>query len=97
MVPRCVARELFADHDVLLVRGDHEARVGEPGDLLTDPFHHAGRGVARRHDGDARAEVDERVTVGVDEDAAPGGGDEHREHMADTPRDAALAAPEQLT
>ena len=96
VIARRARRELLADRDVLLVRGDHEAGVGEPGDLLADPLHHARRGVARRHHGDARAEVDERVAVRVDQHAAAGGGDEHRQHVAHAARDAALPAAEQL-
>ena len=73
--PGVSAVELLAHGDVALVRRDHEAGVGERRDLLLH--------VARRRrrallptlvDGDAGAEVDERVAVGVDEDAAAGRG-----------------------
>ena len=64
--------QLLADLDVLLVGRDHEAGVGEVGDLPLDRLDHARGGVADGGDGDAGAEVDELVAVDVDEDAAAG-------------------------
>ena len=49
-----------------------------------------GGGVADGDDGDARAEVDQGVAVDVDEDAAAGRLDEHRQHVADPVGDEGL-------
>ncbi len=62
----------FADLDVPLVGGHHEAGVREARDLAADGLDHVGHGVADRGDRDARAEVDEVVAVDVDEDRALG-------------------------
>ena len=62
--------ERLAHLDVPLVRGHHEAGVGELGDLGLHPRDDLGGGVADVDDGDAGAEVDELVAVDVDEDAA---------------------------
>ena len=89
---RRAARELLADLHVPLVRGDHEAGVGELRDLL---LHAADDGVGRvadRRDGDAGAEVDQRVAVGVEHHAAAGGGDEDGQRGRDAARDGAVAA-----
>ena len=47
-------------------------------------------------DRDAGAEVDQRVAVGVEEDAAAGGLDEHRQRGADAVGDVLLLAGELL-
>ena len=60
------------------------------------PADDAGRAVAHRRHGDPRAEVDQRVAVHVDEHAAAGGADEHREDMADPAGHGGLAAGQQL-
>ena len=65
-------------------------------DLLADPLGYPGRAVADRDHGDAGAEVDERVTVGVHQHATAGGGDEHGQDVADAAGDRALAPREQL-
>ena len=52
--------------------------------------------VAERRDGDARAEVDERVAVGVDDDAAAGGDGVDRRGVADARGDGSGLAGEQL-
>ncbi len=56
-----------------------------------------GRGVAHRDHGDPGTEVDEGVAVGVDDDAAAGVRDEHRQHGADPAGHRALAPGLQLT
>ena len=72
--------EVFGDRDVALVRRDHEAGVGEVGDLVLHGLDHARRRVADRRDRDARAQIDEPIAVDVFDDAAerPGGVDRHR-------------------
>ena len=96
MVPGGHAGEFLADRHVLLVRGDHEAGVGEPVGLLADGGRDAGGAVAHRRHGDPGAEVDQGVPVNVDEHAAARGADEHRENMADPAGHAGLAAGQQL-
>ena len=72
MVARRQLGQLLADLDVALVRRDHEAGVRERRHLLLHARDDPRRGVADADDGDARAEVDQRVAVDVDEDAAAG-------------------------
>ncbi len=62
--------ELLADVDVHLVRGDHEARVGEQLDLALHGFDHTRRGVADAGDRDAGREVDPLTTVDIGQRAA---------------------------
>ena len=81
---------------VPLVRRDHEAGVGERGDLLGHPAYDLGCGVADAHDGDAGGHVDQRVAVDVDDDAAAGGRDEHGQGGADAVGDTLLLAIQQL-
>lgn len=57
--------------------------MGEPLDGLGHPPDHRGGGVADRGDGDARAEVDQLVAVGVHDDAAAGLDDVGRQDRAD--------------
>jgi len=52
--------------------------------------------IADRDHGDAGPEVDEGVAVGVHQHAAAGGGDEHRQDVADAAGDRAVAPREQL-
>ena len=80
--------ELLADLDVLLVGRDHEAGVGEVGDLALHRLDHPRRGVADGGHRDARAEVDELVAVDVAEDAAARLLDVHRQRGADAGGDA---------
>src|ERR1019366_5996305 len=87
--------ELFADRHVTLVRGDHEAGMGELSHLLGDPLHDQLGTIAYRGDGNPGPEVDQRVPVRVDEHAAPRGGHELREHMAEPAGDAALPPVQQ--
>ena len=75
--------ELLADLHVLVVRRDHEAGVREGGDLLGDGVDDPLVAVADRRHGDAGAEVDELVAVGVAHDAARPLGDVHRQPGAD--------------
>ncbi len=63
--------------------------------LVVHVAHDRRRGVADRHHGDARAQVDERVAVGVDDDASAGRLDEHRERRADPVGHRGLLAGEQ--
>ena len=63
----------LGDFDVGLVGRGEEAGVGVFGELRGRPFDDARGGVADRGDGDAGAEVDERVAVDIDEHPAPGG------------------------
>ena len=88
--------ELLADRHVPLVRGDHEAGVGEPLDLLGDGDDDLGCGVAHAGDRDAGAEVDQRVAVDVEQDPAAGTLDEDSERGADARRDGRRAAGRQL-
>jgi hypothetical protein len=71
--------------------------VREARDLLLHGGHHAGGGVADPGDGDARAQVDERVAVGVDDDTTAGGHGEHGHGSADAARDGILPALQPLT
>ena len=87
VVARGQLGELLADLDVLLVGRDHEAGVGEVGDLSLHRLDHPRRGVADRGDGDARAEVDQLVAVDVAQDAAAGLLDVDRQRRADAGRD----------
>ena len=89
-------RELLTDLHVALVRGDHEAGVGETADLLAHFGDDALGGVPDAHDGDSRAEVDERIAVDVDQHPAAGPLDEHRQRGAHTARDGGIAARHQL-
>ena len=89
--------ELLAHLDVALVRRHHEAGVGELGDLLDHPADDLVGAVADRGDGDAGAEVDERVAVDVDDDAAARRGHEDRQDVAQAAGNAPLTALEQLT
>ena len=84
--------ELLAHVDVAVVRRDHEAGVRERPDLVDDPLDDLGRGVADARDRDAGGQVDQRVAVGVDEDATTGCLDEHGERGADAGSDV-LGAP----
>ena len=89
--------ELLADLDVLLVGRDHEAGVGEVGDLALHRLDHLRRGVADRGHRDAGAEVDELVAVDVAEDATARLLDVDRQRGADAGRDARdLAGLERL-
>jgi hypothetical protein len=81
------AVECLAHLDVSRVRRDHEAGVGELGDLVLDVLDHVRVRVADGRDGDARAHVDERVAVDVDEHATAGAGDVDRQPDADAGRD----------
>jgi hypothetical protein len=81
---------------VAVVRRDHEAGVGERLDLRGDVPDHRRCRVADRGHGDAGPEVDQRVPVHVDEDAAPGRDHEHRQHRADAVRDVRLLAVQAL-
>ena len=58
-------------------------RTGRPG---AAPGWPPPRRRCRRRDGDAAAEVDQRVTVGVEQHAAPGRGDEDRQRGASASR-----------
>jgi hypothetical protein len=69
----------LADGDVALVRRDHETRVRERRHLLPHGGHHGGGGVAHGRDRDPGPQVDQRVAVDVDEDAAGRPFDEHRQ------------------
>ncbi len=60
--------------------------MGECLQLPGRALHHARRSVADRGDGDPAAQVDERVAVGIDDDAATGGLDEDRQRRPDTGR-----------
>jgi hypothetical protein len=75
--------QLLAHVHVAVVGRDHEAGVGERRDLLLHPADHRGCGVADADHRDPGAQVDQRVAVHVDEDAAAGRDHEHREHGAD--------------
>ena len=88
--------ELLADLHVPLVRGDHEAGMGEARHLLGDPLDDPLRAVAHPGDRDAGAEIDQRVAVDVDDHATAGRGDEDRQHVAEPPRDAAMAPFQQF-
>ena len=79
--------ERLAHVDVALVRRDHEAGVGEAGDLLLHPGDHGVGRVADVDHRDARAEVDQRVAVDVDEHAAARPLDEDGQRRADAARD----------
>jgi hypothetical protein len=79
--------ELLGDGDVVVVGGDGEARVREGVELGGDGLDDARVGVADAGHGDARAEVDDRVAVGVDDDAAPGRDDRDGDGGADALRD----------
>jgi hypothetical protein len=57
--------------DVAVVGRDHEAGVGERGDLLGDGVDDALVAIADGGHGDAGAEVDELVAVDVAQDARP--------------------------
>src|SRR5258707_10432802 len=81
---------------IALVGHHHEAGMSEVGDLFGDPADDKLGTVADGGDRDARAEVDQRVAVGVDEYPAARRGHEDGQHMAQAPGDAALAALEQL-
>ncbi|GMA85553.1 hypothetical protein GCM10025868_08030 [Angustibacter aerolatus] len=61
--------------------------MGEGGDLLLHPLDDAGVGVADVHHRDARAEVDQRVAVDVDDHAAARALDVDRQGAADAGRD----------
>jgi hypothetical protein len=64
------------------VRADHEAGVGELGDLVPDGVDHGGSGVAHADHGDSGAQVDQRIAVDVDEDGPLGPVDVEREDRA---------------
>ncbi len=83
VVTRGAGVELLAHGDVLLVGTDHEAGVGEFGDLVPDGLDHGRGGVPHADHGDARSEVDQRVAVDVDQDRPLGAIDVEREHRAD--------------
>ncbi len=84
--------EPLGDAHVALVRRDHEAGVGERlhlgGHGLRDPR----STVADGGDRDPRAEVDQGVTVHVDDDAATGGHGVDRQGGADRLRDCGVLA-----
>ena len=88
--------QLLADGHVLLVGTDHEAGVGELGDLVTHGVDDRRVGVSDADDGDTGAEVDERVAIDVDEDRPLGAVDVEREHRADAGRDGGLATGVEL-
>lgn len=88
--------EVLGHLHVSLVGRDHEARVGERCDLLRHRVDDGGCAVADGGDGDARAEVDELVAVGVREHAATGRDDVDRQRHADTRRHGTLLARLQL-
>ena len=96
VVARGDAVERLGDGDVRLVRRDHEAGVGELGDLRLHGRDDLGVRVAERGHGDARAEVDERVAVGVDDDSAAGGDSLDRHGVTDAGGDGGGLAREQL-
>src|SRR5258708_27630317 len=81
---------------VALVGHHHEAGMSEVGDLFGDPADDNLGTVADGGDRDARAEVDQRVAVGVDKYPAARRGHADGPHTAQAPRDSALAAPQQL-
>lgn len=81
------AVEGLGDGDVAVVGGDREARVGEGSDLLGDRGDDTGVRVADARHGDARAQVDERVVVGVHHDPTTGSDDGDRHGDADPGRD----------
>ena len=64
------AVECLTHLDVTLIRRDHEAGVGELGDLLLDGFDDGGRSIADIGHGNTGTHVDQRVSVDVDEDAS---------------------------
>ena len=68
VVARGAGVERLTHRHVLLVRADHEAGMGELGDLLCDGIDHRSGGVADADHGDAGAEVDQRVAIHVDQD-----------------------------
>jgi len=70
--------------------------VGEPADLFADPLDHVWRGVADAHDRYAGAEIDQRVSVDVAQNATAGVGDEDRQHRPDPRRDSRRAPGNQL-
>ena len=90
------AVERLGDGDVRLVRRDHEARVGELGDLRLHGRDDAGVRVADGRDGDAGAEVDERVAVGIDDHASPGRDGRDGNRVADAGGDRGGLAGEKL-
>ena len=96
VVARRDAVEGLGDGDVGLVRRDHEAGVRELRDLRLHRLDDLRVRVAERRHGDARAEVDERVAVGVDDDAAAGGDGLDRYGVPDTRGDGGGLAREQL-
>jgi hypothetical protein len=71
--------------------------VRELTDLLGDVGHHALGRVADARHGDARAEVDQRVAVDIDEDATAGLRDEDGQHHSYTAGDSLGAPGDQLT
>ncbi|EUA68430.1 hypothetical protein I553_3601 [Mycobacterium xenopi 4042] len=75
--------ELLGDGDVVLVRGHHEAGVGELGDLRADGVHHPRGRVADRGDRDPRAEVDQPVAVDILDNPAAGARRVDRHDAAD--------------
>ena len=82
-VPGVSSSSASRDLEVLLVRRDHEAGVGEVVDLLGDRVDDALVAVADGRHGDAGAEVDELVAVDVAQDAAGGLLDVDRQSGAD--------------
>ncbi len=72
--------QALRQRDIALIRGHLEARVGETGGLLGHSCRDQLRGRADRENGDAGAEVDERVAVHVQHHppAGPLGEDGHR-------------------
>ena len=83
--------EPLGEFHVALVRGDHETGVGEAGGLLGHRCRDTGMRCADAGDGDARAQVDERVSVDVDDDAAVGICRVDRCGRADAGRDGGLS------
>ena len=89
--------QLFADLDVLLVRVDHEAGVGERRHLGRDGFDDLGHGVAHGCHRDARAEVQDVVAINVHEDGPGGAVDVNREALGQTGADTLMASSVQFT
>ena len=96
MITGSQSRQLLAHLDVALVWRDHEAGVGERGDLRLDPFDQLGGSVADRRHRDAGSHIDQRVSVDVHQDAATASRDENRQHIADPDRNGGVAALEQV-
>src|SRR5690606_30141442 len=88
--------ELFGDRHILLIGGDHEAGVGEVGDLPLDGLDDLVVAVADGADRDAGAEVDEVVAVDIEEYAALALDDVGRQTRADSGGDRGALASSEL-